>query len=400
MDRYALMDIERVLFIKNHNTQYDVLHYFREGLTKALEALSVEVNLFDIKSEDLTKILNSIYRAPPDLSIGFNAPRVVGNGMFIPDYLEIPHVLWLVDSAHHFSEMAKSKYSIIVSPDQTSCDLFKSWGAPHPIFLPHAFDKSSFCSADTKRAYPIVILGSLINYLQYEEKWRAILPKAIFNDLMEAAEKVRTVGDLTFQKAFSEVADAHPDFFRKMPQEKIYEMINSFDIYIRGVDRVKLVQAMQGLPVHLFGNALFESSWKDYIDLQKGDYTVHEAVDFPKAVQIMQNAQLVLNSSPMFKYGAHERIFYALGAGAALMTSQTPWITAHFEEGEELMTYHAAKMDKAYADVKTLLESPQKRIALAKAGQAKVLSKHTWDVRAQELITAIKPLVQKIVEDN
>jgi spore maturation protein CgeB len=103
----------------------------------------------------------------------------------------------------------------------------------------------------------------------------------------------------------------------------------------------------------------------------------------------MKNAQIVLNSSPMFKTGAHERIFYGLGLGATVLTNETPWNQEHFSK-EELLTYPSGDPKLVYDKIADLLNHPNQLKEMAFKGQKKVLERHTWDIRAKQLLKLIE----------
>lgn len=378
----------RITFFKNQTTQYDVLHHFRESLIQALERLHVETSLIDLGSMDRSAFFRSIYSKPPDYTFAFNGLQSIGAGRFLCDELEIPHIAWLVDSAHYALDFARSPYNNLIAPDQTSADILKSAGAKHAHFLPHAFDASLATASDTERSVPIVFCGSLMDPIELETLWKQHLPENIANGLLETAEKTLLTPSQTYQLAFEEFKNREPDFFNTLSQEKINQLIMSLDGYIRAKDRINLLTSLQGLPVHIYGNALTRRTWGDFLDLKNGDYRISPAVNFQAAITIMKNAKIVLNSSPMFKTGAHERIFYGLGLGAAVLTNETPWNQTHFTK-DELLTYPSGEPKLIYDKVADLLDHPEKLKELAYKGQQKVLQDHTWDVRAKQLLNLI-----------
>ncbi len=94
----------------------------------------------------------------------------------------------------------------------------------------------------------------------------------------------------------------------------------------------------------------------------------------------MQESQLVLNSSPRFKQGTHERIFYALLCGAAVYTGENTYIREHLPE---VYTYHYGSWEPPSFD------RWRERV---EAGQQKVLAEHTWDKRAEQILNAIQQI--------
>jgi hypothetical protein len=100
----------------------------------------------------------------------------------------------------------------------------------------------------------------------------------------------------------------------------------------------------------------------------------------------------------MFKRGSHDRIVYSLGLGAAIFTDAAPWVVEQFPEGHGLFTYSSNSPASAAAQAIQLL---QKKDALHRAihnGQELILRKHTWDCRAEELLTSLSTELELLQE--
>ena len=381
--------MDHIVVFKNSLTQYDVMHYFAQSLSRALEKQGVKITLMDFSETNRLDFMRSLYAHPPDCTLGFNGPHQLENGCYLASEVEIPHIAWLVDSAHYFDDMVACPYHILIAPDQTSRDLLLSWGATHSHFLPHAFDAALTTPPQKKRIYPISFCGSLIDYIAIEETWQKKWPKEVFKALIDAAQRTLAESTLSYQEVFSNrvlplIADA-------TPLEKT-NLATELDLYLRGVDRIELLKALEGLPVHLFGNAQGRP-WDHFLDIKKG-YTIHPSLPFPEILKVMADSQIVLNSSPMFKTGGHERIFYGLGLGAAVLTNQTPWLENNFALDQEVLSYVSTQWERAGSLLEGLLENPSAIEKIAFQGQARVLKEHTWDMRAQQLL----PLAEKAIE--
>lgn len=386
------MNIERILVIKNPYTQYEVLHHFREEVVKALTHRGIEV----IEAEltlDAPSWHQLFYRNPPDCTLTFNAFSPVVNGIHLADEFETPHVAWLFDAAYYFDEPIESSYSYPLFPDASSVTWMKKRGSPHARFMPHGVAPKVSASPSQPRPYPIVFLGSLIDTIEIEMKWQTLLPKEVAEALQRKADEVLAIPEMSVFEAFESAKTECSSFFSGMPEEGFFPLIQSFDRYLRGKDRIELLRGLKGLPIHIFGNSLGERNWEDFLEGNEGNYHIHPSVDFPQAVEIMQSSQVVLNSSPMFKEGAHERIFYGLGCGACVVTNDTPWIRENFKDGEELLTYRPQKLESLRAFLQKELSRPERLMSMASKGQEKTLTHHTWQHRVDALLTQMKEIL-------
>lgn len=385
MDRY---EVEHVLTLVNISTQYDVMHSFRESIAKALESANVTVSKAALHEMNSKEFLLQMYRSPPDCTFAFNGPRRLKSGKVLAEELGLPHVAWLVDAAHFSREFAQFPQHILITPDQKSAELMSQWGAKHAYFLPHAADPLPAKKRLTERRYPVVFLGTIADPETYLTQWKSKYPSDVVDFLKESAEKTLSDPDVCYQ----DLLIKHPLFERDGNEE----LIQDFDIYMRMVGRIALLRQLSGMEVHLFGNLIGNTtrSLEEIVGSEK--LTLHPSVNFSEALEIMQDAKVVLNSSPMFKTGAHERIFYALSAGAVLLTNETPWIRTHFKVGDELLTYRSP--ESAKEQLQELLGSPDQMQRIADAGRKRVLSEHTWKHRVSKLIEIMNQAIPSLQE--
>ena len=82
------------------------------------------------------------------------------------------------------------------------------------------------------------------------------------------------------------------------------------------------------------------------------------------------------------------RLFEATGVGTCLLTDWKENLSELFEIDREIVTYKS--VDECIEKAKWLLEHPQERELIAKAGQARTLKDHTFAQRAVQLDKIIR----------
>ena len=88
------------------------------------------------------------------------------------------------------------------------------------------------------------------------------------------------------------------------------------------------------------------------------------------------------------EYAGNFRLFEVTGVGSCLVTEHKKNIRDLFEPDSEIVTYKS--VEECVEKIKWLLEHPKEREAIARAGQARTLSEHTYKKRAEELDEIIK----------
>lgn len=131
----------------------------------------------------------------------------------------------------------------------------------------------------------------------------------------------------------------------------------------------------------MWGHSWRKGDWEYYL---KGfdHITLHEAIDFKDSIEIMQQAQIVINSSPRFKYGSHERVFYGSIAGALVLSNYSLFLP------NQTFSYIPGNWNS----IKNMEMSPKEIILLASEQQQDILKNHTWEQRSLELLKQIKKL--------
>ena len=95
------------------------------------------------------------------------------------------------------------------------------------------------------------------------------------------------------------------------------------------------------------------------------------------------------DSSP--QYASNMRLFEATGVGTCLLTDWKDNLPELFEPDREVVTYKS--VEECIEKVKWLLDHPQEREAIAKAGQARTLKDHTFAQRAIQLDEIIRKMI-------
>jgi hypothetical protein len=370
------------------STEKIILNRFREVLCEGLQKAGAHVSTIDLDAVDLKTLLNTIFRAPPDSTFAFNGIRKLPDGESLAEKIGVPHACWLVDSAHFWREYSQMPLQLIITPDQTSADLFRKWGA-NAHFLPHGGEVLPFIK---EKEYPLTFFSSIDDPALTESRWAALYPQAFVSQLKELAEQVLSNPELTYQEAMKSLVDLDD------PQSD--ELLQTFDVYLRAKEKISLIQSLKGLPLHIFGRVGVESSktFREILGEGCESFVFHEPRDFQSSLEVLQRSSIVLNSSPMFKTGAHERIFYGQGAGALMLTNETPWIRQHYEVGKEIVTYQGGKGSETHEKITALLKNPSDLERMALLGREKMARHHTWDKRATQLLQLLSEELPKFFD--
>lgn len=115
--------------------------------------------------------------------------------------------------------------------------------------------------------------------------------------------------------------------------------------------------------------------------------TVHGPTDsFDDLYAMMGRAKVLVNICGKFPHGSHERVWYAMAAGCAVVTNRTGFLEQSFAHGRHIAYFDHA--DQAGPLAEDLLAEDRAE-ALADAAQPLYLAGHTWEERAYRMLAAM-----------
>jgi spore maturation protein CgeB len=338
---------------------YETTRFFAKSLAKAFERLGIEVQLHWVADYQFCYALEEIRASPPLMTLSFSDIHFEGRP--IADLIGLPHLTMLLDPALYFLHQLQSPLSLISSVDQKDVEWLHYFGKKEAFFLPHGAEIDILTTVERERPYEAVFFGTCIDYKAVEERWGRNYAASEAKALKEAVERVLSSEGPSILEAILE---------SKLDKIQLLQWHQEIDHYVRGKDRIALLQAHSQHSLHIWG----DGPWRRFLPNAK----IWPAVSFDQTIALMQQATFVLNSSPRFKSGSHERIFYGALSGACVVTGENPFIHEYFVAGEELLTY-------AYGSWSNCLKKERWQ-EIAEKGQRKVRLEHTWDARAAQIL--------------
>lgn len=170
--------------------------------------------------------------------------------------------------------------------------------------------------------------------------------------------------------------------------EEFHELCGDFlviDFYARFYYRDKVIRSLldAGLKIDVFGNG-----WENFQAEQKENLIIHQGGSYA-AGKALANAKIALNIMPWFKDGFQERIASAMLSGTVAVTDESKYITDHFENNKELVSFSLKGIESLPERVWHLLEHPDEAACIAGNGREKAQN-HTWAARTYEMMGAIE----------
>jgi glycosyltransferase involved in cell wall biosynthesis len=387
------MLVDRVCIITNYNL-YESKRYFSQKFGEALKRKGIETFLIDAEERTLgADVIGAIQAFKPSLTCSFNSLLPISERRYLWDFLEIPHISFLVDPALYSVDLTRSPYSILTCVDRSDLEAIQSYQFENIFFWPHAIERDLLADFDNERTYEVVFFGSCYDYESLRVSWRQQNPELLNKVLDDAIDLVFSDPKMSLAQALVTAWNAtglNPEGI------DFTTLFYYLDNYTRGRDRVELISSIHDAKVHVFGelsrdNAVGVLGWSQYL-AKKNNVVLHPSVTYKEHLTILKQAKVTLNSMPFFKEGSHERVLNGLACGAVPVTTENQFFRETFIDGQDLFYYFMNRKDEVDAKVQLLLRDEPQRRQIARQGKEKVMKSFTWDHRVDELLKNVDPL--------
>ncbi len=188
---------------------------------------------------------------------------------------------------------------------------------------------------------------------------------------------------LPMEEGFGQLLKTHGE---DLPDDKFSLFMNamySVDAYIRDYFRKAAVDELvrAKIPVRLVGEG-----WEKYESCNEAYVTREKAVVFGLSFEKIAHADVLLNVSPFFNHGAHDRIFAGMANHCTVLTDRNPYLERILKEGEQVCMY-------SLKDIRTLSDYAAELLsnrALCREIQNNAYTefkhKYTWEEKAKQLL--------------
>ena len=158
------------------------------------------------------------------------------------------------------------------------------------------------------------------------------------------------------------------------------------DAYVRNHFRRKAIDCLvkNHIPVKIVGEG-----WEKYRSFDENLVRREIPVEFGLSFEKIAKEHILLNNSPFFNYGAHDRIYAGMANHCAVLSDVNPYLKKTLNDGKNIMLY-SLKDEK---HLKNMAEELLTNHVLCKEMQENAyqefLRNHTWEKRVERLLDVI-----------
>ena len=371
----VMSEKEKIIVFSSREICYQSSSFFANQMADAFEDLGFDVQVCEFdEHDDLDAVFQPLYGQKYRLLLDFNSTitrMVEEDGTPVLDKLDGPFFDYILDHPlFHYNCL--------------NADLKNLNG----IFLDEAQE------AYVKRYYPRVkktltmslgateaVTGGKKTDKIYEMV--DLSPEPLRSYMKELIEMRIEDPILPMEEGFGQLLKTHGE---DLPDDKFSLFMNamySVDAYIRDYFRKAAVDELvrAKIPVRLVGEG-----WEKYESCNETYVTREKAVVFGLSFEKIAHADVLLNVSPFFNHGAHDRIFAGMANHCTVLTDQNPYLKRILKDGEQVCMY-------SLKDIRTLSDYAAELLSnralcrdIQNNAYVEFKQKYTWEEKAKQLL--------------
>jgi hypothetical protein len=341
--------------------------------------------------------------------IDFNSklPRLVlDDGSYYLDHINAPFYNYILDNPlyHHSTLSCRiSNYNVLLV-DGNHCEYVREY-YPHIKSVDRVMlgadisEESLGCEKDKY----LLFMGTYRNPSDYLVQINHMAQKikngnACFADLNHEENMKNMISIMTrdtgctMEQALKGVLRAEGVDISKSEFALLMNYYYPVEMYLRNLYRDRLIKVFSesALPVKAAGDG-----WEKCECAVSSNLKIERPVKFDKSYEMIAHNQILLDSSPFFKNGAHDRIFAGMANFSVVLTDNNPYIEENFAKKSLLMTYSLENLNsKEGADMirsraEEMLNNTELCREMADRAYEEYMKKYTWRCTAENILSII-----------
>ena len=379
---------------------YSVVNLFVENSVYFLRKKGHNVTIIDANNSDAINILLNIFNTQiVDLVINFGKATnpILNDGRPLYDAANTTLLAVYVDHpTYHISSLTENiKNFLCCFNDKQHVDYINEILPNHhkiSFFLPHGGltknieEKNkikSFIEYKKQKSIDIVFAGTFLNDI--EKPWHDNL--AYPSKLLDEVFELFMYDDyLSIQEAFKIVFDRNKILFSSIGKIQLSNLYRVVQNYIRSYSRILLIKKLSesGLNITICGNG-----WENFAKEHKNINYIGP-LDIEENLDLINNAKVLINSSPTLRNGSHERVFTGMLNNTVLFSDRSRYYDEFFENEKDILYYSFNSLDKDIEKLKAILSDDKKLFEISQNAYEIANKYHTWENRVDTILDMVK----------
>lgn len=381
--------VEKVLIFSSREICYSSGNFFAHQLAAAFEELGFLAEVCEIAPDDdldaaLAPLLSGTYR----LAVDFNSmlPRMeLEDGSRYLDRLRAPFFDYILDHPlFHYTGLTsgvRNLHALVLDEAQEAYVREYYTGVADVHTLPLGATRALYDGerdAECRILFPGTYDDPESVYAVVEasdeplrRRMKRLIERRVFEPLVP------------MEQAFREELAAEGTELEREQFALLMNGMYAVDAYVRDYFRKKALDTLlaENIPVTVMG-----TGWEKYREKIGQNLRRERSVPFGLSFERIAKAQILLNVSPIFNRGMHDRIVAGMANGAVVLTDGNPYLEKHFANGREMCFYSLTDDRELTGQAELLLADRDLREQIAERAYREFAAHHTWRCRAEQIL--------------
>lgn len=380
---------QKVLIFSSREICYSSSNFFAHQLGAAFEELGFVADICELSPEEdldgkLEPLLAETYRVVVD----FNSmlPRIeLEDGTPYLDRLNGPFFDYILDHPlFHYTGLTsgvKNLHALVLDEAQTRyvSDYYPKVAGVH--MLPLGATRALY-EGEKEQECRILFPGT---YDRPEDVYEVVKasPEPICGMMKRLIERRIEKPLIPMEEAFR--GELAAGGVALLPEQFAVFMNSMYavDAYVRDYFRKEALDRLlkAGIPVTVMGEGWSKYSYKDEHSLRR-----ERSVPFALSFERIAKAHILLNVSPIFNRGMHDRIPAGMANRTVVLTDENPYLKSRFADGKNLCFYSLECMETLTEQAEGLITNRELRAEIAENAYQTFETYHTWKHRAKQIL--------------
>lgn len=385
---------DTVLLFESRDLCYESNRYFTKCLKQAFESLGYPVEVCDLSlrmEEKLETVLAGQEKYMAALDFNSLLPRMeLEDGTPYLEAFHVPFYNYLVDHPlyHHVGiRCGFSHYSVICIDTCHQKYMQKYYPQIRQVYyLPLGAAEAEFEKELEQKRFELLFLGT------YEPE--AALHEQLEDYALPLKKEVSALIDMMDADHTLTQEDALAAYLRNQGEvlteaEFAVRLNHAYlaDKYLRNLKRKKAVIAAEKskIPFTVIGHG-----WDVLDELHHKQVTLYTGgVSYPVSIQMMADAKILLNTTPCFHGGLHDRVYTAMLNHTLAFTEDTPFSRNELADQKEAVLYNDSDLDTLTEKLADIYKHPAEIKSITDHAYRKAQAAYTWEHRAETFFSGI-----------
>ncbi len=384
---------KKVLIFTSREICYNSHFFFAHQMGGAFEKLGYDVEYCEFTREsDFDAVLQPYLGKSYKVMLDFNSlmPQLTEeDGTPVLDMMDGPFYDYILDHPlFHYnclSAKAKNFHAILLDEAQEAYVKCYYQGVKNTLMMPLGATEAFSKEKRTKEPDCVLFIGSYDS----EEK--------LYEMIEMAPEPIKTLSKQVLERRLELPEQTMENLFREVLKERGMELDDArfalfmnhmypVDAYVRNHFRRKAIDCLvkYHVPVKIVGEG-----WEKYRSFDEDFVKREVSVEFGLSFEKIAKEHILLNNSPFFNFGAHDRIYAGMANHCVVLTDENPYLKRTLKDRENIMLY-SLKNEKRLKDMaEELLTNYTLCKDIQENAYQEFLKKHTWECRVRQLLEAL-----------